>query len=110
MRFRQAVIPAFDQGDFDVVAGQALGQGERRLPGHVAIRHALDQQEAGVPRRSTAAPYAGLGDTENTLHCLEQMYEEHDDLLPWSIRYPLFDPVRSDARYVELTRRMNLEP
>ncbi len=90
---------------------------ERRQPGphgywDAKLRYRLDPAQQGKPRRRWFVPfaYAGMGDHESAVKELEKLHEERDDLLPWHIRYPIFDGLRSDPRYVELMRRMNLEP
>ena len=52
--------------------------------------------------------YAAVGDTAEVFKLLEQAYEDRSGrfgLAPWP---PVFDPNRSDPRYVDLMRRLDL--
>ena len=56
-----------------------------------------------------AIAYAGLGDNEQTFKCIEQAYEDRSDS---PILYLTADPqmqkIRSDPRYKEMLKRLNL--
>jgi eukaryotic-like serine/threonine-protein kinase len=64
-----------------------------------------------VPAFVTAIIYTGLGQRDKAFQWLEKSYEEHDSG-PLSLVkvYPIFDPLRSDPRFADLLRRMNLTP
>ncbi len=52
--------------------------------------------------------YVGLRDKE---HALEQLEKAYDDRAGWIINLnvePVFDPIRSDPRFIELVRRLKL--
>jgi hypothetical protein len=51
--------------------------------------------------------YAYAGYTDACLERLERAYEGRDPNLPY-LRVPDFDGVRSDPRFIDLTKRMNL--
>jgi tetratricopeptide (TPR) repeat protein len=56
----------------------------------------------------TAAIYAGLGEKDSAFKWLEKAYEEHDWM---QLKLdPFLDSLRSDPRFQELLRRMNLPP
>jgi TolB-like protein/tRNA A-37 threonylcarbamoyl transferase component Bud32/Tfp pilus assembly protein PilF len=55
-----------------------------------------------------AAAYAAAGDREKTFEYLERAYAEQDTELLCSIRFPAFDPMRSDPRFKEMMRRLGL--
>jgi TolB-like protein/DNA-binding winged helix-turn-helix (wHTH) protein/Flp pilus assembly protein TadD len=61
-------------------------------------------------RFSYAAPealiYAGLNDKDQAMSLLEQAYEDRFDVL--ALRSPAFDPLRSNARFQNLVRRIGL--
>ena len=64
-------------------------------------------------RRYVSAPalaniYIGLRDKEQTFFWLEKAYEERSNYMAWLKVYPLFDPLRSDARFDDLLRRIGL--
>ena len=54
-----------------------------------------------------ALRYLDAGDYEQTIFWLEKAYEEHDPSLPY-ISLPIYDPLRSDPRFQDLLRKMNL--
>jgi serine/threonine protein kinase/tetratricopeptide (TPR) repeat protein len=60
------------------------------------------------PESSIACGFAVAGDRQKTLEWLEKAVENEDDQLATAIRYPMFDGVRSDPRYVNLMRRIGL--
>jgi TolB-like protein/Tfp pilus assembly protein PilF len=51
--------------------------------------------------------YAAAGDYERALEWLERAYEARDPNTPY-LRLPFYDPLRSDLRFLDLMRRMNL--
>jgi TolB-like protein/Flp pilus assembly protein TadD len=55
-----------------------------------------------------AAIYAVLGDSDNAFAELERSFAERDCYLPRMNLYPIFQPLRDDARFRDLLRRMNL--
>jgi TolB-like protein/DNA-binding winged helix-turn-helix (wHTH) protein/Tfp pilus assembly protein PilF len=61
-----------------------------------------------VPCFYIAGIYAGLGEKDQAIANLEKAYEQHEQGLAVMKREPMFDPLRSDARFQELLRRMNL--
>jgi TolB-like protein/DNA-binding winged helix-turn-helix (wHTH) protein len=52
--------------------------------------------------------YAGLGDRDQAFHWLDVAYEARDGLLILLKTDPTMDPLRSDPRFAELLRKMNL--
>jgi serine/threonine protein kinase/TolB-like protein/Flp pilus assembly protein TadD len=52
--------------------------------------------------------HIGLGDKEQAFVHLEQAYQERSTWLMWIKVDPRFDPLRSEPRFAELLRRMNL--
>ena len=55
-----------------------------------------------------ARVYLALGDHLTAIECLERTYEERGGALFWMKVNPLFDPLRSDARFVDLLEKMGL--
>ena len=56
---------------------------------------------------TNADVYTALGEKDKTYQWLEKAYEERSI---FSSKGPLWDPLRSDARFADLLRRMNLQP
>jgi hypothetical protein len=92
----------------------------------IADLHAERYKKAGgIPdpgTRSSAASWRGrifmpvaiawryiyAGDYDKAMDWLEEAYEVHVPGLPYIGTSPLFDPLRSDPRFQDLLRRMNL--
>ena len=64
-----------------------------------------------VPSWSSAPIYAALGEKDKAFELLEKAYQERSIGTGLSIKeFPGFDPPRSDPRFADLLRRMNLQP
>jgi len=74
---------------------------------------ALDQLKA-VARQRYVSPinfvfiYIGLGEKDEAFRWLDMGYQERDPQVSRLSINPLFDPLRSDARFTELMRRVGL--
>jgi tetratricopeptide (TPR) repeat protein len=69
------------------------------------------KQEAKVnsePAYRLATIYAELGRRDEAIALLERCYGARDDRLVWLKVEPFFDSLRSDPRFQDLLRRMNL--
>jgi TolB-like protein/tRNA A-37 threonylcarbamoyl transferase component Bud32 len=62
------------------------------------------------PASFVAFGYAIQGDRENTLKTLEQAVTDQDEQVGQLIRLPVFDFVRKEGRYLEIMRRIGLQP
>ena len=68
-------------------------------------------KEKYVPGWYVAMIYAGLGDKGKAFEWLEKSYDDRSIGAGQSIKMdPAFDPLRSDPRFADLLRRMNLQP
>jgi serine/threonine-protein kinase len=64
-----------------------------------------------VPSWATAIVYAGLGEKQKAIELLEKGVDEHSLGSFAMVRVePIWDPLRSDPRFTDLLRRMNLQP
>ena len=75
----------------------------------------LDEQKRLAKQRyvspyNFAIIYTGLGDKDRAFEWLAKAIEERTPIIHHLKSRPLFDPLRSDPRYADLLRRMNLEP
>ena len=52
--------------------------------------------------------YAVLGNRDKVFEYMNKAYEQEDDEVVYCVRYPALDPLRSDPRYKDLMRRLNL--
>ena len=57
---------------------------------------------------ASAFYYLGIGDLDRMFESLESAFAGHDAILPRWLSHPGLDPVRSDPRYENLFRRLNL--
>lgn len=71
---------------------------------------ALKQRKSHVSPGELAILYTAMGERERAFASLEQAYEEHDLQLQYLGISAWFDPLRSDARFGDLLRRMGLAP
>jgi eukaryotic-like serine/threonine-protein kinase len=63
-----------------------------------------------LPAYQIARIYAGLGDKEKAFEWLEKGYEQRSLGFTIPKVNPSYDPLRSDPRFADLLRRMNLQP
>jgi eukaryotic-like serine/threonine-protein kinase len=64
-----------------------------------------------VPARFMAMIYGGLGEKDKAFELLEKSYEDRSLEIGAGIKLdPVYDPLRSDPRFQDLLRRMNLQP
>jgi len=63
-----------------------------------------------VEAESRATIYAGLGEKDKTFEWLNKGYEDREFFMSFVRVDPIFDPLRSDPRFADLLRRMNLQP
>ena len=82
------------------------GQREQAL----AILHNLARvsKEKNVAWHEVAIVYMGMGEKEKALATLDTACKKHDSQLNWLKAEPRLDALRSDPRFADLLRRMNL--
>jgi TolB-like protein/Tfp pilus assembly protein PilF/predicted Ser/Thr protein kinase len=71
---------------------------------------ALRDKRGHAPETWWALAFAAEGDRDRALAWLQKAVENHDSEFPYEIRNPLFDFLRSDARYIALMDRSGLPP
>jgi len=62
------------------------------------------------PSLAFAIVYTGLGDKDRAFEWLSKAVDERGQTVSWLKVNPLWDSVRSDPRFTDLLRRMNLTP
>jgi eukaryotic-like serine/threonine-protein kinase len=62
------------------------------------------------PAVDRAIIYVGLGEKDKAFEWLKKSYEDRSLVLGDIKVHPIFDPLRSDPRFTDLLRRMNLQP
>jgi len=90
-----------------------LGNVRARMGQRDEARRILQQladtaKERYTPALAFAMVHVGLGENDQALNWLEKAYEERFNRLAYLKREPVWDPLRSDPRFVELLRRINL--
>jgi serine/threonine protein kinase/Tfp pilus assembly protein PilF len=99
-----------------VYALAALGYAYAVTGRRTEAQNVLDQlnqlsKQEYVPAVYRAQIYAGLGEKDQAFEWLEKSYEDRSIASLAEIKVdPQFDPLRSDARFKDLLRRMNLQP
>jgi serine/threonine protein kinase/Flp pilus assembly protein TadD len=89
--------------------GCALAVAGKRADAHKIIDELAQSSKSGyVSPYYIARLHSALGEQDRAFEWLEKAYEARDDQLPEVKAEPLFDGVRSDPRYADLLRRMNL--
>jgi TolB-like protein len=66
------------------------------------------RQRQYVPAAAFVNAYLGLGEPDQVLVWLEQGFREKSNLMQWLAVDPMFDPLRSDARFLDLVHRVGL--
>jgi len=88
---------------------RAYAQAGRRGDAMRLLAELKRRKAAGyIPAGAFVNAYLGLGDKEQTFYWLEQAYKEQSNILQFLKSHPYFDPIRSDPRFVDLTRRVGL--
>jgi tetratricopeptide (TPR) repeat protein len=91
-----------------------LGYGYAAAGRKVEAQKVLDQlnefsKGRYVPAFHRAIIYAGLGEKDKAFEWLRKAYEEEHFIIAIKV-HPAYDPLRSDPRFADLLRRMNLQP
>ncbi|HEX8844485.1 MAG TPA: tetratricopeptide repeat protein [Pyrinomonadaceae bacterium] len=112
IRELQKAMTLLEGNNFVLAAlGHAYGASGRRDE----AQRVLDQLRERSKREYISAYdiariYTGLGDKEQALRWLERAYEDKAAQLIWLKVDPQLDSLRSDLRFTDLLRRMNLAP
>ncbi len=67
-----------------------------------------DDDGIAAPPANIAVCYAVMGDRNKALESLEKAYAQQDSELMAVIRFPAFESLHSDPRWVELMRKLGL--
>jgi eukaryotic-like serine/threonine-protein kinase len=93
------------------ILGLAYARAGRRTDAQKILDDLSERSKHGyVPAESMARIYVGLGEKDKALQWLEK---DLDDRYITNVNpktNPLYDPLRSDPRFADLLRRMNLRP
>jgi serine/threonine protein kinase/tetratricopeptide (TPR) repeat protein len=91
--------------------GRASALAGRPVEAQLALDE-LHQKEKGryISPYFFAIVHLGLGEVDRAMEWLERAYVERSGFLAFLGVEPMFDAVRGDARFVELTRRVGIAP
>jgi eukaryotic-like serine/threonine-protein kinase len=86
------------------------GVGNRQYSGNAKgyLQLLSDAGTRLVAPANFAAAYAAAGDREKAFEYWQRAYSEQDTELFCTIRFPAFDPLRSDLRYKDMMRKLGL--
>jgi len=88
---------------------QAYGRANEPAKARAILDRMIDASRKGfVPGAQIAIGYVGLGDRDAAFAWLERAYTERSQALNFVKMDPMFDSLRSDARYADLIRRVGL--
>ena len=82
------------------------GQKEKALK--ILRQLETEAKKESISSYQFALIYVGLGDREKALAALEKAFQQRSTLLTYSKMDPRFDPIRSDARFTDIQRRIGL--
>jgi TolB-like protein/Flp pilus assembly protein TadD len=94
-------------GDVNLPDASPTAQGYSEL---VQAYSAQLNQRGHAPEMYRALAFAAGGDRELAIAWIQKAVATHDSEFPYTIRDPLLDPLRSDARYIEMMRGVGLPP
>ncbi len=84
--------------------------GQREAAAQILARIEALAATTYVPPFYLALITANLGDKDRAFAWLEKAYQERSGWMPWLKLEPLFDGLRTDARFSDLLRRIGLQP
>jgi DNA-binding winged helix-turn-helix (wHTH) protein/TolB-like protein/Tfp pilus assembly protein PilF len=107
--FQKAIALSGDSPDEPTslaLAFAAIGSqdGARKIIDELSAR----SSQAYVPPSLIASIYGALGENDKAFGLLDRAFRERDSLLVYLKVDPMLDPLRKDARYAELLRRLEL--
>lgn len=113
----EEAIPALEKGlslshRSPLVIGmliRAYAHAGRRTDALRLLAELKRRKQAGyIPAAAFVNAYLGLGNNEQAFIWLEQAYKEQSNILQFVKVFPYFDPIRGDARFADLVRRVGL--
>jgi TolB-like protein/DNA-binding winged helix-turn-helix (wHTH) protein/Tfp pilus assembly protein PilF len=95
-------------GSLEMLA-TAYAHAGRRQDALTLINELEQRRQRGyVPAGAFINPFLALGDYDQAFFWCDEAYKEQSAILQWIKVDPLFDPVRNDARLVDLVHRVGL--
>jgi DNA-binding winged helix-turn-helix (wHTH) protein/TolB-like protein/Tfp pilus assembly protein PilF len=100
--------PGFNEPGRKILEAEIDLETNQRARGVKFIREYLAGRVKGITPNAAAMYYAKIGDLDGAFAALDDGIKRRDPLIMLVASGPEFDAVRSDPRFVELKRRMNL--
>jgi serine/threonine protein kinase/Flp pilus assembly protein TadD len=108
---RTALTFAGDDPRFIGSLGYAYAMSGSRVEAQGILDELLARSKRGYfPSWTIAIVYIGLGDKDRAFQWLGKAVQERGEMVTWLKTDPLYDPLRSDPRFSDLLRRLNLAP
>jgi DNA-binding winged helix-turn-helix (wHTH) protein/TolB-like protein/Flp pilus assembly protein TadD len=95
--------PELTRGRFYAAAGEK-GEAEK------VLRPFIARYKDGDTCWPIAQGYMFLGDIDHTFEFLERSYRKHEQVMTVINVDPVWDPIRGDPRYTDLTQRLHVAP
>jgi TolB-like protein/Flp pilus assembly protein TadD len=105
---KAAILADRSSGFLDVLAAAYARAGRRSDALRILAELKRRKQRGYVAAASFIIVYLGLGENEQAFDWLEEAYREQSNILKFVKVHPLFDPLRGDARFVDLVHRVGL--
>ncbi len=97
-----------------ILGGEPLPQTSLNAEGFARLQQESlrrrEKQGDHAPETWWARSYAAAGDYNQAVEQLRKAVATHEGEFPFGVRDPVFDPLRSDPRYIELMRGIGLNP
>lgn len=107
--FQRAATLSPNVTDYEGGLGYAYGRAGKLAEARKVLDKLKEQSKRSyIPWFYIAGIYAGLEEKDQALAYLDKAYEQREQGLAVMEREPMFDPLRSDARFQSLLHRMNL--
>jgi adenylate cyclase len=84
--------------------------GQRREAKQVLARFLAQRREKYISAAAIGLIYAALGNKDEAFRWLERAYNDHDAVLTTIAFYPGSQPLRDDPRFIDLVKRVGLDP
>lgn len=109
--FRDAVRTSANNGMQVAQLAWGLGQAGQEQEARELLAGLLEREkQGGVAKQEIAVVYAGLRDRDQAFAWLEKAYAAHESNLVQIKVRPVWDPIRTDARYKQMVERVGLNP
>ena len=74
------------------------------------VRFLAERKKRYISAAAIGIVYAALGNMDEAFRWLERAYNDHDAVLTTIAFYPGSQPLRDDPRFIDLIKRVGLDP